>query len=107
MKVKVTKENLLDLGYTKYKNNGIGNYDELYQKLINRNGIKFYINIKWYDFSNFPNMPYKFGWDSDVQFKLNDGETFNAEFFVTTDTTIYRIEEFYFSLFCLLKCRSI
>lgn len=74
----MTKEELINAGYKRYKPSPIDNecVTDLYQKCITDDiGKKYYINVKRWDFSIHGRNNEPIGYEADVQFRVkNTGE---------------------------------
>jgi len=84
--------NLTAKGYTKFTTNFPQNTTECWQKkMLNPDGICFYLQLYKYDYTNVPNLPNKVYWTANVQFSRGD-ETWDIDFQVPNDYTIEQVE---------------
>lgn len=102
----VTKKNLLANGYQYYKPSPTETHQGLYQKSIYNPNKQYFINIYYYDFSKFAEVPFDGNWHSHVQFNLTKEEMVDVSFFIENDTELKRVEDFYSEFYTKFNCNS-
>ena len=99
----ITKEQLIAAGYKPFMQRNIKEYTEsFYQKRFDDGkGKKYFITIAEYDHRDYPQVPYDFSYEPDVQF-VTHGVTFNTT--MLSPESVEQMEEFFEKMWFNLDC---